>query len=98
MYLPGLRFHLFWLSRGSGFMCFGITCEVSPTLAFPWLRFHMFWYSGLRFYLHWLSKGLGFISFGVSPGLGFICYGILYMVSLVLALLGFRFHMFWLSR
>ena len=51
----------------------------------------MFWYSGLGFYLHWLSKGLVFISFGVSPGLGFICGGIIYEVSLVLALLGFRF-------
>ncbi len=55
--LPGLRFNLVWLSRGSGFICFDIPCGVSPTLALPGLRFHLFWLSpGLMFHVFWLSQ------------------------------------------
>ncbi len=54
--LPGLRFHMCWVSPGLGFICFGSPgAQVTCVLAFPEI-----------YHLLWLSPVLGFICVG-SP-------------------------------
>ena len=110
MALPGLSVHLFLLSRGSGYMCFVIPCNVSPTLALPGQVSFVLALPGLRFHVFWLSPGSGFIRFWHSPilawernlarwvsMLGGETSQTCKVSSIGLALPGLRYHVFWHS-